>query len=72
MKVTIYCMNKGTASQYFALKDAEENQLLPFAPTWKTRTQAPATGPSNKVWSWFEQMPTRAGRAIARERAKRV
>lgn len=40
MKVTIYCMNKGTASQYFALKDAEENQPLPYHPTWKTERGA--------------------------------
>lgn len=41
MKVKTYCINKGTASQYFGLKNAEENQVLYFAPNnWKTEKGA--------------------------------
>lgn len=41
MKVTTYIINKGQESQYFGLKDAEENQVLPYAPNnWKTEKGA--------------------------------
>ena len=40
MKVTTYCINKGTASQYFRLKNAEENTVLHHTPTWKTEKGA--------------------------------
>ena len=41
MKVTTYCINKGTASQYFGLKNAEENTVLYSAPNnWKTENCA--------------------------------
>lgn len=40
MKVTIYCINKGTNSQYFGLKNADENQVVSYAPTWKTERGA--------------------------------
>ena len=36
MKVTAYIINKGTAAQYYGLKNAEENMVLHYAPTWKT------------------------------------
>lgn len=36
MKVKVYCVNKGSTAQYFGLKDAEENRVLSYAPTWKT------------------------------------
>ena len=36
MKVTAYIINEGTAAQYYGLKNAEENQVLHYAPTWKT------------------------------------
>ena len=40
MKVKVFCINKGTAAQYFGLKDAEENQVLSYTPTWKTERGA--------------------------------
>lgn len=41
MKVTTYCINKGTANQYYGLKNAEENQVLHSAPNnWKTEKGA--------------------------------
>ena len=41
MKVTVYVINKGTSSQYFGLKNAEENQVLYYAPNnWKTERGA--------------------------------
>ena len=40
MKVKTYCINKGTASQYYGLKDAIDNQVLHFTPTWKTEKGA--------------------------------
>ena len=41
MKVTTYCINKGTSSQYYGLKNAEENQVLYCAPNnWKTEMGA--------------------------------
>lgn len=38
LKVTAYIINEGTASQYYGLKLIEEGneQVLPYAPTWKT------------------------------------
>jgi len=37
MKVTIYCINKGTASQHYGLKNANEGFILTYAPNnWKT------------------------------------
>jgi hypothetical protein len=36
MKVKVYCINKGTASQYYGLKDAECGTICRFTPTWKT------------------------------------
>ena len=41
MKVTTYCINKGTASQYFGLKNAEENTVLHHTPTWKIESHTP-------------------------------
>lgn len=41
MNVTVYVINKDTASQYFGLKNAEENQVLYYAPNnWKTKRGA--------------------------------
>lgn len=41
MKVKVYCINKGTAAQYFGLKNANENTVLYYAPNnWKTETGA--------------------------------
>lgn len=41
MKVTTYCINKGQPTQYFGLKNAEDNQVLCFAPNnWKTEKGA--------------------------------
>ena len=41
MKVTTYCINKGTSLQYYGLKNAEENQVLVYAPNnWKTEKGA--------------------------------
>lgn len=40
MKVTTYCINNGTESQYFGLKNAEENTVLHYTPTWKTEKGA--------------------------------
>jgi hypothetical protein len=37
MKVTAYCINQGQQSQYYGLKNIEDNQVLHFAPNnWKT------------------------------------
>ena len=37
MKVKVYCINKGTASQYFGLMSADDNTVLYSAPNnWKT------------------------------------
>lgn len=41
MEVTIYCINKGTKSQYFGLKNVKENMVLMYAPNnWKTEKGA--------------------------------
>ena len=41
MTVKVYCINKGTAAQYFGLKNAKENQVLYSAPNnWKTEAGA--------------------------------
>lgn len=41
MKVTVYCINRGTSSQYFGLMNAEEGLVLTYAPNnWKTRRGA--------------------------------
>lgn len=41
MKVTTYTINKGQKNQYFGLKNAEDNQVLWFAPNnWKTEKGA--------------------------------
>lgn len=41
MTVTTYRINKGTKSEYYGLKNAEENQVLYFAPNnWKTQKGA--------------------------------
>ena len=41
MKVTIFCINKGTAAQYYGLKNADENTVLYGAPNnWKTEAGA--------------------------------
>lgn len=54
MKVTAYCINRGTTSQYFGLKNAEENQVLYCAPNnWKTEA-------GSKRWAirnGFEYIP---------------
>ena len=37
MKVTTYCVNKGTSSEYYGLKSKNENQIIMSAPNnWKT------------------------------------
>lgn len=37
MEVTVFCINKGTESQFFGLKDLEENEIVYYAPNnWKT------------------------------------
>ncbi len=40
MKVKTYVINEGTSSQYYGLKNAEENTVLHYAPTWKTEKGA--------------------------------
>ena len=41
MVVTTYCIHQGTPSQYYGLKNAEENTVLHFAPNnWKTEAGA--------------------------------
>lgn len=41
MKVKTYCINKGQPTQYFGLKNAEDNQVLPYCPNnWKTEKGA--------------------------------
>lgn len=41
MVVEIYCINKGTSSQFFGLKDAKENAVIYGAPNnWKTKQGA--------------------------------
>ena len=41
MVVTTYCINKGTPSQYYGLKNAEDNTFLHFVPNnWKTEAGA--------------------------------
>lgn len=41
MKVTTYSISQNTTSQYFGLKNAEENTVLHFAPNnWKTEKGA--------------------------------
>lgn len=41
MKVTTYIINEGHPSQYYGLKNAEENQVLYGAPNnWKTEKGA--------------------------------
>lgn len=41
MKVTIYVINKGQATQYYGLKNAENNAVLYSAPNnWKTEKGA--------------------------------
>jgi hypothetical protein len=41
MRVKTYTMNKGTSSQYFGLKNADEGFVLPYAPNnWKTKNGA--------------------------------
>ena len=41
MTVTIYCVNEGTNSRYYGLKNANENTVLHSAPNnWKTEAGA--------------------------------
>lgn len=41
MKVIVYCINEGTASQYFGLKSADDGFIIPDAPNnWKTKRGA--------------------------------
>lgn len=41
MKVKIYVINEGTESEFYGLKNAEENTVLYGAPNnWKTRKGA--------------------------------
>ena len=40
MKVKVYCINKGTVSQYYGLMNAEENFVMHYTPTWKTEKGA--------------------------------
>lgn len=37
MRVTVYCINKGTSSQYFGLMNADERTVIYYAPNnWRT------------------------------------
>ncbi|MBO7735171.1 MAG: hypothetical protein J6S67_21585 [Methanobrevibacter sp.] len=48
MKVEIYCINRGTPSEYYGLKNAEDNQVLYSAPNnWKTPNGARNWGTSH-------------------------
>ena len=41
MLVSVYCINQGTPSQYYGLKNAEENTALSHVPNnWKTKAGA--------------------------------
>ena len=41
MTVTYYIINEGTPSQYYGLKDLEENEVLFYAPNnWKAKRGA--------------------------------
>lgn len=41
MKVSVYCINNGTSSKYYGLKNAEEGTVLYSAPNnWKTERGA--------------------------------
>ncbi|MGN0807619.1 MAG: hypothetical protein ACI4MN_04130 [Candidatus Coproplasma sp.] len=41
MKVTTYCVNKGTNSEYYGLINPKENQVIAYAPNnWKTERGA--------------------------------
>lgn len=40
MKVKIYAINPGQPGQYFGLKDAKEEFIIPYTPTWKTEKGA--------------------------------
>ena len=41
MKVTTFIINKGTSSQYYGLKNVNENRVLHYAPNkWKTEKGA--------------------------------
>lgn len=41
MKVSVYVINKGCSSQFFGLKNADDNQVLYGAPNnWKTEKGA--------------------------------
>lgn len=41
MKVTTYIINRGQPTQYYGLKNAEDNQVLYYAPNnWKTEKGA--------------------------------
>lgn len=41
LRVTVFVINKGQPSQYFGLKIADENTVLPYAPNnWKTKRGA--------------------------------
>ena len=41
MKVTTYIINSGRPSQYYGLKNVQDNQVLHFAPNnWKTEKGA--------------------------------
>lgn len=41
LKVKTYCINRGTSSQYYGLKNAKENTVLQYAPNnWKTERGA--------------------------------
>ena len=49
MTVTTYVINEGTKSQYYGLKEVEENQVLWGAPNnWKTKKRRGKLG--EKAW----------------------
>lgn len=52
MVVTTYCINQGTPSQYYGLKNAEENTVLHFAPNnWKTEAGGEKVGAAERIHS---------------------
>ena len=59
IKVKTYCVNRGTSSQYFGLKNAKENTVLHSAPNnWKTERGAYGWAKKNGY-----QVPKSTGKA---------
>lgn len=64
MVVTAYCINQGTPSQYFGLKNAEENTVLHCAPNnWKTEAGAKRWAQRNGFTVKEEKPKTRIEKA---------